>query len=99
PLGDYVISGPASPFANLSEDLKPTAMTAPNPMDSMPPEARNFFEKAQSESGSPLRFPLIENPQIAFKLLLGQDVDLFVYDMPRLAVRFEYTSPFFSIIG
>ncbi|WP_182868153.1 PKD domain-containing protein [Rhodopirellula sp. JC639] len=41
-----------------------------------------------------LSFPLIENPTSAFKLLLGKDVDLFLYDAPALGVDFSYTQSF-----
>ncbi len=35
-------------------------------------------------------FPLLEEPTMAFKLLMGQDVDLFLFDIPKLEVEFTY---------
>ena len=62
--------------------------------------AGGFLDRAASapsagdEEEGGIRFPLFENPKLAFKLLLGQDVDLFVYDMPRLDTQFTYAQQF-----
>ena len=50
-------------------------------------------EETEDNPGG-IRFPLFEDPKLAFKLLLGQDVDLFVYDMPRLDTQFSYSQQF-----
>ncbi|XZE54543.1 LamG-like jellyroll fold domain-containing protein [Planctomycetaceae bacterium SH139] len=56
----------------------------------------------EGASGS-LSFPLLQSPTSAFKLLLGQDVDLFLYDAPALGVDFSYSQffpiPAFPILG
>ncbi len=41
-----------------------------------------------------LSFPLLESPLTAFKLLLGKDVDLFLYDAPPLGIDFTYNQSF-----
>ncbi len=41
-----------------------------------------------------LSFPLLESPLTAFNLLLGKDVDLFLYDAPALGVDFSYNQSF-----
>ncbi len=55
----------------------------------------NWTNNLQNAKGS-LSFPLLESPLTAFKLLLGQDVDLFLYDAPRLGIDFTY-SQFFPV--
>ncbi|MEM6474113.1 MAG: hypothetical protein AAF802_31475, partial [Planctomycetota bacterium] len=41
-----------------------------------------------------LSFPLLQNPTTAFQLLLGKDVDLFLYDAPALGIDFAYRQSF-----
>jgi len=48
--------------------------------------------------GNPLQFPLLEDPTLAFKLLLGKPVELFVFDMPPLSVGVNI-DVFFPILG
>jgi hypothetical protein len=47
--------------------------------------------------GDGFRFDLLENPSNAFRLLLGQDVPIFTYDLPTLEFGFGY-SQFFPYI-
>ena len=49
-----------------------------------------------SNAKGSLNFPLLQNPMTAFQLLLGRDVDLFLYDAPALGIDFTY-SQFFPI--
>ena len=58
-----------------------------------------------SQDGRGLEFPLLQNPAMAFRLLLGQDIDLFHYDMPSLQLEnvfgpaiFPIFPPFLTII-
>ncbi|BAN68243.1 DUF4347 domain-containing protein [endosymbiont of unidentified scaly snail isolate Monju] len=39
-------------------------------------------------------FPLLTNPGDVVGLLLGKDVDLFIYDMPKLVLSFDYRRSF-----
>jgi Ca2+-binding RTX toxin-like protein len=48
--------------------------------------------------GGGLKFPLLSNPKEAFNFLLGKNIDLFTYDLPKLKFNFEYTQ-FFPIVG
>jgi len=48
--------------------------------------------------GGGFEFPLISDPLSAFGLLLGQDADLFRYNMAPLVFQFNFSS-FFSLIG
>jgi len=52
-----------------------------------------------SDSGDiGLSFPILSDPLSAFGLLLGQDADLFVYNMSPLIFQFNFSS-FFSVVG
>ena len=52
-------------------------------------EANEFpTRKNEEDETTGLKFPLLEEPMKAFKLLLGQDVDLFTLQLPRLEVGF-----------
>ncbi|QDV47224.1 Bifunctional hemolysin/adenylate cyclase precursor [Stieleria neptunia] len=52
------------------------------------------FKSNLSKTASVLSFPLLEKPSTAFKLLLGKDVDLFLFDAPKLEVDFNYNQSF-----
>ncbi|MGF1579111.1 MAG: hypothetical protein ACFCD0_07075 [Gemmataceae bacterium] len=43
-------------------------------------------------------FPLLDNPIQAFQLLLGEDVDLIVYRLPKLEFSFDFRK-YFPIVG
>lgn len=60
--------------------------------------AKEFFNATASVGNSAMSFPLLTNPSQAFSLLLGKDVDLFHFDVPKLEVQFTYNQ-FFPIIG
>ncbi|HEY7116284.1 MAG TPA: hypothetical protein VH475_06850, partial [Tepidisphaeraceae bacterium] len=65
------------------------------------PAAQNFLTKLNglnSVPGAGLAFPILQNPSSVFKLMLGNDVNLFTYDMPTLAANFEI-SEFFPVLG
>lgn len=53
----------------------------------------NWKNNLQGARGK-LSFPLLESPLTAFNLLLGKDVDLFLYDAPALGVDFAYNQTF-----
>ncbi|WP_152049608.1 LEPR-XLL domain-containing protein [Tautonia marina] len=70
--------------------------------DSVADEARSLIEQFAGDAiggaGNALSFPILDDPTIAFKLLLGQDVELMAFDMPRLSLDFT-TEIFFPILG
>ena len=64
-------------------------------------QAANFKTKLADLNAVPgggIAFPLLQNPSSVFKLLIGQDVNLFTYDMPTLSATFEF-SQFYPILG
>jgi Ca2+-binding RTX toxin-like protein len=60
---------------------------------------REFITKLSSVPGGGLQFPILTDPKKAFNLLLGKDVELFTYDLPKLEFNLEYESPFIPIVG
>ena len=57
-----------------------------------------FAGNLGSGIGNPIQFPLLDQPTLAFKLLLGKPVELFVFDMPPL--KFDANvEAFFPILG
>ncbi len=60
---------------------------------------REFITKLSSVPGGGLQFPILTDPKKAFNLLLGKDVELFTYDLPKLEFSLKYDSPFIPIVG
>jgi hypothetical protein len=56
------------------------------------------FGGTGGDDGGGIHFPIIDNPQSAFGILLGQDVDLFDFDMPTLRASPTFEQ-FFPILG
>jgi hypothetical protein len=48
-----------------------------------------------------IQFPILTDPSQAFRMLLGQDANLFSYDLPNLDFTFEYEQffPIVSVVG
>jgi len=97
PLGSFDLSG-TDPRAE--EDLsqaEPNVTEQVNASEAMKmlPEVGTFYTDMTEDDGLAVSFPIIENPLNAFKLLLGQDVDLFLLDLPRLEVGLPF--PLFKI--
>lgn len=59
---------------------------------------RNFFSELDHTSSTGFAFPLLDDPDQAFNLLLGKDADLFTYDMPELSIG-ATASTFIPIFG
>ena len=73
----------------------------PTPAASTPPpdleaaaggnaNASKVVKRIGTTKGS-LQFPILSDPMSAFGLLMGKDVDLFIYDLPALDLEFSYT--------
>jgi uncharacterized protein (DUF2141 family) len=59
-----------------------------------------FISSFDTIPGKGLEFPILTNKkQSAFNLLLGKNVDLFTYDLPKFQFSANYESPFFNIFG
>jgi Ca2+-binding RTX toxin-like protein len=59
-----------------------------------------FISSFNTIPGKGLEFPILTNKkQSAFNLLLGKNVDLFTYDLPKFQFSANYESPFFNIFG
>lgn len=95
PLGDFIIVDSSMGEVDLRDD---DALVGANPMvtDVQDPvmnlkmaddDAGDFFDDLK-ELG--IILPLIENPTSVFQLLIGQSVDLFLYDIPPLEVSFPF---------
>jgi hypothetical protein len=72
-----------APAQGLSEQLAAKA-----------PGFKAAKEDIKGTAGSGFSFPLLDDPTLAFKLLLGQDVDIFRYDMPEFSVGFDIEQAF-----
>jgi Ca2+-binding RTX toxin-like protein len=53
----------------------------------------------QNLSGLGLNFPVLQDPAAATRLLLGQNIDLFTFDLPDLNAGFQHTSTYTWMIG
>ena len=100
-LGDFdvdasTLGGFEGPGSTPSTMVKEVTIPSFNELDALAGAAsqtgaqgatwRNNLNNAKGS----LTFPLIQNPINAFKLLLGKDVDLFLYDAPALGIDFGY---------
>ncbi|MGD1704988.1 hypothetical protein [Dapis sp. BLCC M229] len=87
-LDDLDLSDPNAALPNLQDlqlDLPAPTFTAGTP---------EFVTKAEQQPGGGLEFPILEDPASVFGLFLGQDADLFTYDMPTFDFTFGYSQPF-----
>ncbi|MEX0741425.1 MAG: hypothetical protein WD079_01425, partial [Phycisphaeraceae bacterium] len=59
-------------------------------------EAGEFVSNSSDlgDTGRGLEFPLLQDPSLAFRLLLGQAVDLFTFDMPHIEFLVEFSQDF-----
>ncbi len=58
-----------------------------------------ILNSLENLTGGAVQFPILETPQSAFLFLLGQDVDLVLYDMPAAELEFEATTNPFYVFG
>ncbi|MEM8876226.1 MAG: NosD domain-containing protein, partial [Planctomycetota bacterium] len=68
----------------------------PTTFDQAPAPVRNYFERTDNVG---LAFPIIDNPSLAFNLLLGQDIPIVTWDWPAFELRFDLDPyPIYPII-
>jgi nitrous oxidase accessory protein NosD len=92
PLGSFDLTGTdprAEEDLSKAEPHVTEQVDAPDQMKAAP-EVGAFYTEMTEDDGLAISFPIIENPLNAFKLLLGQDVDLFLVDLPPLAVGLPF---------
>jgi hypothetical protein len=61
-------------------------------------DTSQFGGDGAADDGGGVQFPLIQNPQLAFGLLLGQNVPLFTFDMPTFRAVASFDK-FFPLLG
>jgi Ca2+-binding RTX toxin-like protein len=98
-LGGFSFSLPTSApglsgIVLLASNIVPPSVS---PLNQAQGVQKQFFTGGPGDNAG-LSFPLLEDPKSVFGLLLGKDVDLVEFDMPRLNVQFSYHQ-FFPIIG
>jgi len=95
PLGSFELNGEDVVGAEDLSEVDPVPVGAPVDVRQ---EIRNnadadaFYSQTEEVE---ISFPILEQPLNAFRLLLGQDVDLFLLDLPKLQVGFGI--PIFKI--
>jgi hypothetical protein len=56
--------------------------------------AKGFTKSAGFQGKGKLEFPILSNPLSVFNLLMGQDIDLFLFDAPPFVMEFSYYQSF-----
>jgi len=105
-LGGFSIDGDELRDAINTDDLMVTQNETAEPIDEqlddsdagLASDAEMFFSLTTQQVDNPLAFPILQSPSEAFKLLLGQNANLFTYDMPALDVVFTLSQSF-PILG
>jgi hypothetical protein len=104
-LGSYEVKFDATdPNADLTKAETTTTEEATSPEEQAKSKAGNskitqFLEALNRIEG--LSFPLLSKPLTAIDLLLGKDVTLFAYQMPKLDIDFGFQRefPLHSVLG
>ncbi len=89
PLGSFDLSGTdprEEENLSLVEPNVTTQVDAEQQMKSLPNGVGAYYSHMTSGKDLSIKFPIIENPADAFKLLLGQDIDLVRVVLPSLRV-------------
>ncbi len=101
-FGDFVVGGDvrdANNAAAVPSDTPNTANTdgqidrAAGMDANKANKAKNVTKQFGTKPGS-LQFPLLSSPSNLFGLLMGKEVDLFLYDLPALDLAFVYEQVF-----
>jgi len=88
-LGSFNLSGTDVRAVDSVQEVAPNATETKDTVGQLTGEAATFYSRTQDVGNRAMSFPLLDNPLQAFRLLLGQDVDIFLYDMPALELSFE----------
>ena len=97
PLGSFDLTGvDVRALPDLSQAMPNVTDTRNADAAIQQTGARDFYNATKNVggTGSGLSFPILNNPSDAFKLLMGQDVDVVTYDMAPLSLGFEYGHSF-----
>lgn len=100
PMGSIADFGSTFSKKGGAKDYDPVAAgisNASKDISSAPQSAQTIVSKSKSVSGGGFAFPILK-PANIFKLLMGQEVVLFTYDVPRLEVGMSMSTKF-SIFG
>jgi Ca2+-binding RTX toxin-like protein/Leucine-rich repeat (LRR) protein len=99
-LGQFDIGSDVRTDTQLTDsDL--TNILEQNPESELSGQAKSFFDSLSdlnSVKGGGIAFPILQHPLDVFKLLLGQDINLFTYQMAPLMISYPM-SEYFPIIG
>ncbi len=95
-LGSFDATDPNADPANAETKATDDTKTLSQQLDD--PANKGTLQKKVTKNltakGGDFEIPLISNPVTAIDLLLGKDVPLFTYDLPRLEVGFEVEQEF-----
>ncbi|MBK7677462.1 MAG: hypothetical protein IPJ27_23445 [Candidatus Accumulibacter sp.] len=89
-LGSFNLLGTDVRNVVSLEKASPNPTETADPVSQLTGDAATFHGRTQNVGGKAMSFPLLENPIQAFRLLLGQDIDLFLYDMPALELSLQH---------
>ncbi|MDB4439238.1 hypothetical protein N9155_00395, partial [bacterium] len=92
-FGTFEMGGDARKPGAAKNSAPITSGEAQAPDETENEQANKVTKKIGTTSGS-FRFPLLSDPMQAFGLLTGKDVTLFIYDLPKLQLEFEYIKSF-----
>ncbi|MBW4474768.1 MAG: hypothetical protein KME45_30970 [Stenomitos rutilans HA7619-LM2] len=89
-LGDF--------SANANGQITTSTPYVIAPLDQAASKGLSFFSDAKNIVGGGFTFPLLETPNTAFNLLLGQDVGLLNFKLPGFSAGFEYNQVYDFVI-
>jgi Ca2+-binding RTX toxin-like protein len=94
-LGDFKLPGDVRELDVTQGGVEPLqTRTAARPRDQALAQgiSTEFFDLRQNSENKlsdNLKFPILEDPSLAVRLLLGQNVDLFTYETPKLELGID----------
>ncbi len=94
PFGDFPLLGDVRTIADMetvATEVPDFNLSARLDEKGAPAKTKSFVTSLE---GGGLKFPLLTDPMTVFGLLLGRDVDLFRYEMPKLELDFDYGMSF-----
>ena len=97
-LGSFHIDGDVRGLSSLEN----VTLTIIDPPSDSNPKVTEFLARTHASAfQSELAFPILENPQKVFDVLLGRDVELFHFNLPTLTAGFGVSAyiPIFGFFG